>query len=94
VVFLAFGAFVFQPFHPSPLDHLPLFFTATTPMQVNACIQPWKHVLFLFARSAAVANRRHASNLVPGAMKRNRATKSLPAAQPLFQVNMHAYTIR
>jgi hypothetical protein len=49
-----------------------------------------KHILFLLVRTAAVANRCHVCRLVPDAIKRNRATKSLPAAQPLFQVDLHA----
>jgi hypothetical protein len=39
----------------------------------------WKHGLFLCARNTMVANPRHGSSSVPGGMKRNTATKHLPA---------------
>jgi hypothetical protein len=93
--FLAIGCLlqiVFQPYHPSPLLDLPPLFIATAPTAGERLHPTWKCKLFLCARSREVANRRHAIVLVPSGMKRNRATKPLPPAQPLFQVNMHAYS--
>jgi hypothetical protein len=51
-----------------------------------------KRKLFPYVRSKIVANRPHAIVSVPGGMKRNMTAKPVHAAQPLFQVNMEAYT--
>lgn len=85
-----FAIFAFQPFHP----HFSPTYRPSRAAAGERLYQAWKHFPFLFVRSQAAANRCHASNRVPGAMKRNRATKPLPTARPVFQVNMQAYTTR